>query len=115
MKVLISGVIRISPHQREEALRQAYPYIQDALKEPGCIAYQWSADVNESDLIYVYEEWESQHHLQYHFSAPSYLSMLAHLGNYEITETRVYKYLCSQKQPVYDLDDRPTAYFSNGQ
>ncbi|MBK8273384.1 MAG: antibiotic biosynthesis monooxygenase [Sphingomonadales bacterium] len=59
-KIVISAQIDLEPAQRDDALRSAQPWIDGALSQPGCIHYDWSADLNNPARVNVFEEWESE-------------------------------------------------------
>lgn len=59
-KIVISAQIDLDPAKRDEALRTAQPWIDGALSQPGCIHYDWSADLNNPSRVNVFEEWESE-------------------------------------------------------
>lgn len=111
MAIIISGRIKLPKEDAKNALIGAKEYIADALTEPGCLAYNWSLDPNEEGVIYVFEEWAEPQDLALHFSAPSYINMLTHLGQYELLEVDTRKHLVTKHGPVYD-GENPSANFS---
>jgi quinol monooxygenase YgiN len=114
MRVLISGTIALQSLKRDEALSGAREYILDARTEPGCLAYNWSPDLNDDCTICVFGEWESQYLLDQHFNAHShnsYRNMMSYLEHYQMTHVTIAKYLVQNKAPVYNDKQQPTAYF----
>ena len=110
-KVVIAGTVDVDPEAREQALRDAHPLIEEALAEPGCIAYAWTLDVFDPGRIHVFEEWESEQTLIDHLRAPSYLNMLAHLGKVGIRAAVTRKYRVDLDEPVYDDQGKPRGDF----
>ena len=55
-KIVISAQIDLDPAGRDAALRSAQPWIDGALAQPGCVHYDWSADLNQPSRINVFEE-----------------------------------------------------------
>ena len=110
-KVVIAGTVDVAPERREQALREAQPLIEEALSEPGCIAYDWTLDVFDAGRIHVFEEWESEQTLIQHLAAPSYVNMLAHLGKVGIKAAVTRKYRVDLDEPVYDETGTPRGDF----
>ncbi|MCP4991458.1 MAG: hypothetical protein GY928_36995 [Colwellia sp.] len=111
MAILISGRIKLPKEDAEKTLKGAKEYILDARTEPGCLAYNWSLDVNEGGVIYVFEEWATPEDLQLHFSAPSYINMLNYLGQFDLQEVETTKHQVSNQSPVYG-ENGPTSSFN---
>jgi len=53
-------VIDIDPEARGEALAGARGWIEGALVQPGCLAYDWTADPHVATRIHVFEEWHGE-------------------------------------------------------
>jgi len=111
-KVVIAGTVDVAPEQRDDAIREAKPLIDEALGEPGCLAYEWTFDAFDAGRIHVFEEWESEQTLIEHLRAPSYLNMLAHLGRVGIKAALTRKYRVDLDEPVYDESGKPRGDFS---
>ncbi len=111
MKVLINCVLRIKPELRDQALSGATPLINLARDEPGCLAYNWGADMELEDTIHVFEEWESEDALAAHFVAPSFYQMSDHLSKHGLLGASAKKYLVSNEAGIYDADGTANAYF----
>lgn len=111
MRIVIAGAVDVAPENRERALKDARPLIEQALAEQGCIEYSWTADVSMPGRIRVFEEWESQPDLAVHLAGQPYRSMLAHLQGVGIVNAVPRKYRVDPCEPVYDPDGRPRADF----
>jgi quinol monooxygenase YgiN len=65
--IVIAGKVLVRPERREEAVRAALAMAEATRKEPGCITYQFSADLADPNTIRIFEEWESEEALSHHF------------------------------------------------
>jgi len=110
-KIVISAQIDLDPARREQALREALPWIEGALAQRGCIHYAWSADGNNPARVNVFEEWTDEAALSAHFAGPQYAGMLAHIGGFGITAAVSRKYRVDAEAPVYGPDGKPTERF----
>jgi quinol monooxygenase YgiN len=110
-KVIIAGTVDVAPEHRDQAILDAKALIDEALAEPGCIAYEWTFDPFDAGRIHVFEQWESEETLIEHLRAPSYLNMLAHLGRVGILAAVTRKYRVDLDEPVYDGNGRPRGDF----
>lgn len=111
-KVVIAGTVDVPPAKRDQALLDAKALIEEALAEPGCIAYAWTYDPFDAGRIHVFEEWENEETLIEHLRAPSYLNMLAHLGGVGIRGATTLKYRVDLHEPVYDKSGKPRGDFA---
>jgi quinol monooxygenase YgiN len=98
--LVIAGVIRIDPSRREEAIREAVEVARAARREPGCISYAFSADLEEPNLFRVFEEWESQEALDRHFETPHMLTFQGRVAGLGVKEMTVEKYRVESVGPV---------------
>jgi quinol monooxygenase YgiN len=101
-KIVIAAQIDLDPAQRAEALAKAKPHIDAALAQPGCLAYDWSADGHDPARVNVFEEWESEDALRSHFAGQAYASMRDHIGNFGLTGAASRKYRVDAEGPVYN-------------
>jgi quinol monooxygenase YgiN len=101
-KILIAAQIDLDPARREEALLSARKWIDGALAQPGCIRYDWSADLSNPSRINVFEEWESEAHLASHFANAQYAGMRDHIGTFGLLGAESRKYRVDAEGPVYN-------------
>ena len=110
-KIVISAQIDLEPAGREAALKSAQRWIDGALAQPGCIHYDWGADLNAASRINVFEEWESEQALAAHFAGPQYAGMLAHIGQNGLLNAVSRKYRVDAEGEVYNAEGKPTPAF----
>lgn len=108
--IIIAGTITIPADKRAACLADTAA-LQQATRdeEPGCLAYCFSADPCEPEIITVYELWEDADSLEAHFSHPNYTNMRAALGAAGISGADVAKYRIDASAPVY-VDGVATAH-----
>jgi len=111
MKVLVTCRIEVDPLKRDSALKEADKLIKMARAEPGCNAYNWGADLNENNVIYVHEEWASQEDLTAHLNAPSFFGLSEHLNNHGLQGAVARKFLIEKDGPIYDEEGNPRGDF----
>lgn len=111
MVLIVAGYIDVPADKRAPTLENAKPHIVAALEEPGCVAYDWSADPFNAERIHVFEEWESEAALAFHLAEQPYKDMAAHLGAAGILGSQTKKYRVDHSEPVYDPDGNPRADF----
>lgn len=109
--IVIAGFLDLDPARRDDALREAEPYIKGALSQAGCVYYAWTADVLTPGRIYVFEEWTSQDALAAHLAGPHYQAMAGHLQKCELKNAVTKKYRVNLSEPVYDPTGKPRADF----
>jgi quinol monooxygenase YgiN len=70
MMIVVAGSVRIRPEHREAAVRAALAMAEATRREAGCRTYRFSADLADSALFYIHEEWDSAEALALHFATP---------------------------------------------
>ena len=67
--IIVQGDFVIHEGAREKAVAAMIAVAQATQQEAGCIRYNFYADLQDEQRFIVYEEWESQAHLDAHLSA----------------------------------------------
>lgn len=98
--LVIAAVIRIDPAHTEAASAAAIEMMRETRKEPGCISYTFSADLEEAGAFRLFEEWESQAALDAHFEAPHMAAFRGKVGGLGVREMSVQKYQIESVGPL---------------
>jgi quinol monooxygenase YgiN len=98
--LVIAGRARIDPAQHEAAVAAASEMMRETRREPGCISYVFSADVEEPGAFRIFEEWESQEALDAHFASPHMAAFQAKVGGLGVKEMAVRKYQIASVGPL---------------
>ncbi len=99
--LVIAGTIRIDPSKREEAATAAIEMMKETHKEEGNLAYAFSADLEDEGRIHIFEKWESQEALDFHFKAPHMADFQATIGTLGVKEMNLEKYEIASVGPVF--------------
>jgi quinol monooxygenase YgiN len=111
-KVLIAAQIYLEPAGREAALKSAQSWIDGALAQPGCLHYDWSADLNDPSRINVFEEWDIEEALAAQFAGAQYAGMRDHIGANGLIRAASKKYRVDAEGPVYNAEGQATPAFA---
>lgn len=68
--IVIAGSVPVRPERRADAVRIALEMAAATRAEAGCVAYTFSADLADPNVIHIFEEWETADALAAHFQAP---------------------------------------------
>ena len=98
--IIIAGRIRIQLEDRAAAIEAMSAMMAETVKEEGCVTYDFSADFQDDTLFHLFEEWESQEHLDAHFVAPHMATFQATLATLGDREADIYRYVASEKAPL---------------
>jgi len=98
--LVIGGPIRLDAAKREEAIAAAKEMMEATRKEPGCISYTFSADLEDPGCFMIFEEWESQEALEAHFASPHMATFTGKFGGLGVKGMSVQKYQVSSVGPV---------------
>ena len=64
--IVVTGYLRLEPAALQALRPLAEKTVWATRAEDGCIVYAFSEDLAEPGLMRIYEEWESQAHLDAH-------------------------------------------------
>ena len=67
--IVIAGTVRVRPGRREEAMRAARAMVAATRAEPGCRHYRFYADLEDPEIFFLFEEWDSEAALAAHFQS----------------------------------------------
>lgn len=109
--IIISGTVDLDPAQLEAALAAGRPLIEGALRQDGCLDYDWCPDPRHAGRIRVFERWRDEASLARHFANRWYREMRATIGAFGLKGANVSKYRFDISEPVYDDKGQPRADF----
>lgn len=69
--IIVIAQVRVREEKREEAVRLASEFARSSRGEPGCIGYRFYNDLDEPNLFFLFEQWESAEALEVHFGTPN--------------------------------------------
>ena len=98
--IVIAGHFVLDPAQREQAIAAAREMMSETRKEPGCISYTFSADLDEPGRFRIFEEWASAEALALHFQAPHMAKLQEAMGGLGVREMKVQRYEVAKVGPV---------------
>jgi quinol monooxygenase YgiN len=98
--LVIAGTISLDPAKREQAIAAARELMAETRKEPGCISYSFSADLEDAGCFRIFEEWKSQQDLELHFKAPRMARFQQAVPGLGIRGMKVQRYEVSGVGPV---------------
>ena len=90
--LVIAGHVRLDPQQREAAVAAAREMMAETRKEPGCLSYTFSADLEEPGRFLLFEEWESDEALRAHFASPHMARFQKAVSGLGVREMKVHRY-----------------------
>ena len=98
--IVIAGHFVLDPSKREQAVAAAREMMSETRKEPGCISYTFSADLEEPGRFRIFEEWESEEALAAHFQAPHMARLQQEMSGLGVREMKVQRYEVAKVGPV---------------
>ncbi len=98
--LVVAGTLDFDPVHREAALAAAIAMQHATRAEAGCLAYSFSADLEDPGRLHVAEKWTSQEALDAHFAAPHKGEFGKAAAAAGIKNGRVLKYEETSEAPV---------------
>lgn len=62
--LIIAGNLHVAPEERDKWVEAHYEIVKLARSQPGCIDLYFSADPVEEGRVNMFEQWESEEHLE---------------------------------------------------
>ena len=91
--IIVSGIMAVEPSSHDRMVELARAVATASLTEPGCEAYGLWADPDVPGRFRIFEEWASQDALTEHFATPHFAAFGAALGELNILEMDVHRYI----------------------
>jgi len=98
--IVIAGRISLDPEKREAAVSAAKEIMTETHKEPGCVSYTFSADLEDPGSFLIFEEWKDDAALKEHFATPHMAAFQKAMGGFGIREMAVQRYEVSSVGPL---------------
>ncbi|MCG8589066.1 MAG: antibiotic biosynthesis monooxygenase [Proteobacteria bacterium] len=99
--LVIAGTITIDPARRDEVIAEARVMMQETRKEPGNVAYAFSADLDDPAVLHICEQWKSQEALDFHFATPHMAHFQKRVAELGLQGMDVKKFTVSGVGPVF--------------
>ncbi len=93
--LIVAGTVRLKPGTAERVRPHMDKMLAGSRAEPGCITYSYAYDVQDPELIRVFEEWQSKEDLDAHFQTLHMAEWRAALGDVGIVERNIKAYTIS--------------------
>ncbi len=98
--ILIAGTFTIQAEDREVAVAAMAEMMAETAKEEGCVSYDMTSSFDDPTTIHLFEEWESEEHLQAHFEAPHMAVLQKVMMSIGPVERNIHKYVATDKSPL---------------
>ena len=98
--IVIAGHVALDPAKREAAITAAREMMGETRREPGCISYTFSADLEEPGRFRIFEEWEGDEALRAHFASPHMARFQKAVGGLGVREMAVQRYDVAKVGPL---------------
>jgi quinol monooxygenase YgiN len=98
--IVIAGHVALDPAQHDPAVAAAREMMRETRREPGCISYTFSADLEEPGRFRIFEEWESDEALRTHFTSPHMARFQKAVGGLGVREMKVQRYEVAKVGPL---------------
>ena len=98
--LLIAGFVRFDPGQRDATVSAILEIVRETRKEPGCLRYVVTEDVEHPDTLRVFEAWASWESLEAHFITPHMNRFRSRVGGLGVREFTLQKYQIDPGAPT---------------
>ena len=67
--IIVQITMQVLPEKQKEVVQTLLSLITPMEREVGCLSYALLCDMNDKNLIYVFEEWENREKLDHHLQS----------------------------------------------
>lgn len=93
--LIIAGEFRMQPGTRDRFFEAVAPMVEATLTEPGCLAYAFTPDPNDDDLVRLWELWDDEEALAGHFASEHMAAWRQRAADLPVVSRKVNKYTVS--------------------
>ena len=98
--IIVAGRIAIRSEMRAAAIAAAVKVTQATQADAGCLQYHFYWDLEDPDMLHVFEEWESPEALDAHLRLPHTTEFLADIGGMVSKAPVVKRYFVSESHSL---------------
>jgi quinol monooxygenase YgiN len=98
--IIVKARTRIRPNKRSEAVAAARTMAAATEAEPGNLSYTFSFDLDDPDVVHLFEEWQDEESLAAHFTLPHMADFVVALGEIIDGDMPTTKYVVSSHGPL---------------
>ena len=99
--ITVAGRVAVRPEMRRQAVEAAIKVARATRADAGCLQYHFYADLEDPNVLHVFEEWASGEALSAHLQQPHTTEFLAALGAMAAGEPRVTRYVVSESGNLF--------------
>lgn len=100
MSVVVAGTFRVSADRFEDLRPHLEAVIVATRAEVGCLAYSYARDVEDPELVRVFERWRDQAALDAHFQTPHMLAWRRVRAEHGFHERRIRSYDIASEREI---------------
>lgn len=90
--LVISGTIQVAPESRAKAVAAAIKVERATRSEAGCLTYTFYADLEDPNILRIFEEWETEAALGAHFKTPHIAQFRADMTEVKVLSRQLKRY-----------------------
>ena len=99
--VLVAGRITIRQEMREQAVAAAIKVTRATKTDAGCLQYHFYSDLENPNVLHVFEEWESAEALSAHLALSHTTEFLAAIADMVAGAPLVKRYVVSESGSLH--------------
>lgn len=103
--IVSHGKFVIRPEQLERAKKLMSEMVENTLKEPGCISYDYFISMSRPNVVMLFQEWESVEAVNLHFTTAHMAKFLTEIPELLESEIITHRYAVSRELDMENLDD----------
>lgn len=99
--IVVAGTARLAPSHRAATVALGSDMAAKSAAEPGCNQYRFAIDVDDPNVVHLFEEWVDQEALDAHFATPHFAEFGAALLGALDGEAVITRYVVESSGPLF--------------
>ena len=98
--IIIAGSVSVKPDRRDEWMGVAMAMSRASQAEDGCVTYRFYADLEDPNLMLLFEVWESEEALEAHFKTDHMAEYRSRIPDLVAGPSKLTRYEVSSARPL---------------
>lgn len=98
--IVIAGNVTVKPETRDQWMQVAMTMSRASEAEDGCVTYRFYQDLEDPDLMLLFEVWESEEALEAHFKTEHMAEYRSRIPDLVAGPSKLTRYEVSSSRPL---------------
>ena len=98
--IVLAVRFQVKPEHHKETIEAMKVVRAATIQEKGCVEYSFYSDFDDTNKVFLFEEWESQASLEAHFETSHLAEFRAQMERFLVSPPSIRRYQVSDAGPL---------------